>query len=87
MTIMRRLERILAWFLLGGLAGAIVGALGGLMDRGSMMILMPSGSLFWAIVGAFFGSIAGAMYGAFSKLATPVSHFIDSQETEKTAET
>jgi hypothetical protein len=48
---------------------------------------MPSGSFFWAIVGAFFGSIAGAIYGVFSKLASPVSHFIDSQETERNAET
>ena len=74
---MRRLERVLAWFLLGGFVGSIIGALGGLLDRGSMLILMPSGSAFWAIVGAFFGSIAGALYGAFTKLPSPKAHFIN----------
>ena len=84
---MRRLERILAWFLAGGLGGAIIGALGGLMDRGSMMILMPSGSPFWAIIGAFFGSIAGAIYGAFSKLPPQEAHFLPSGETADGKET
>jgi len=53
-------------FLLGIMVGAVIGALGGMMDQGSMLILMPSGPLFWAIVGAFIGSIVGALYGAFS---------------------
>lgn len=83
---MRRLERILAWFLLGALVGAILGALGGLLDRGSMMILMPSGSPFWAIVGAFLVSIAGALYGAFSKLPAQNAHFIHFQETNENSE-
>ena len=54
-------------FLLGFPAGAIIGALGGTLDRGSMMILVPSGPMAWAVVGAFFGSIAGALYGALSR--------------------
>ncbi len=74
---MRRLERILGSFVAGGLIGSIVGAIGGLMDGGSRMILMPSGSAFWAIVGGFFGCIAGVFYGAFSKLPARDAHFID----------
>lgn len=84
---MRRCARILAWFLLGGMVGAFIGALGGLMDRGSMMILMPSGSSFWAIFGAFFGSIAGAMYGAFSKSPPTGAHFTSSEEFIEESET
>lgn len=84
---MRRLERILAWFLLGGIVGSIVGALGGLMDRGSMMILTPSGSPFWAIVCGFFGSIAGAIYGAFSKIPPQHAHFINTEESIEKSET
>ena len=67
-TIVRRLGRIFSWFLWGGLIGAIIGAIGGIFDRGSMMILVPSGSAFWSIIGAFLGSIAGALYGAFSRI-------------------
>lgn len=63
---MRRLKKIFTGFLLGIMVGAVIGALGGLMDQGSMMILMPSGSPFWAVVGAFGGSIVGTLYGAFS---------------------
>jgi membrane associated rhomboid family serine protease len=66
-NILRRLKRAFAGFLLGIVVGAVIGALGGTMDKGSMMILMPSGPPFWAIVGAFFGSIVGALYGAFSR--------------------
>ena len=72
---MRRLERILGWFVAGGLIGSIIGAIGGLLDGGSIMILMPSGSAFWAIVGAFFGCIAGVIYGAFSKLPAQGAHY------------
>jgi len=72
--IMRRLKRIFAWILYGGLIGLVVGGLGGLLDRGSMMILVPSGSAFWAIVGGFLGMIAGALYGAISKLPTQNDH-------------
>jgi hypothetical protein len=64
---MRRLKKVFFGFLLGIPVGAVIGALGGTMDRGSMLILMPSGPAFWAIVGAFVGSIAGALYGAFSR--------------------
>lgn len=74
---MKRLEKIFAWFFMGGILGLITGAIGGLMDRGSMMILMPSGSPFWAIVGGFFGSIAGAIYGAISKLPPQTAHYMD----------
>ena len=87
MITVRRLEKIFAWFLLGGLIGAMIGALGGMLDRGSMMILMPSGSAFWAIVGAFFGSIVGALYGAFSKLPPQHSHFINPEETSEGSQT
>ena len=73
--------------MLGGLIGSIVGAIGGLMDRGSMMILMPSGPPFWAVVGAFFGTIAGAIYGAFSKLPPQDAQFITPQETTEKTET
>ena len=66
-NIVRRLKRAFVGFLLGIVVGAVIGALGGLLDRGSMLILMPSGPPFWAIVGAFMGSIAGAFYGAFSR--------------------
>lgn len=83
---MKRVERILAWFLLGGVFGAILGALGGLMDSGSMMILMPSGSVFWAIIGAFFGCIFGAVYGAFSKLTAQRAHFIKPENTTDAGE-
>jgi len=51
---------------LGIVVGAVIGALGGILDQGSMMILMPSGPPFCAIIGAFVGSIVGALYGAFS---------------------
>jgi hypothetical protein len=61
---MRRLKRAFAGFFLGGFIGLVVGALGGLMDRGSMFILVPSGPPFWAIVGALVGSILGALCGA-----------------------
>ena len=84
---MRRLERILAWFLLGGLCGSIIGALGGLFDRGSMFILVPSGNPFWAIIGAFFGGIAGAMYGAFSKFPSQDAHLMNSEESYEESET
>jgi hypothetical protein len=67
---MRRLKKIFAGFLWGIVVGAVIGALGGTMDRGSMMILMPSGPPFWAIVGAFVGSIVGALYGALSGLSS-----------------
>lgn len=86
MIIMRRLERLFAWFLLGGLVGAIIGALGGMLDRGSIMILLPSGNPFWAIVGAFFGSIAGALYGAFSRLPPQPAHFVNPEETIEKSE-
>jgi hypothetical protein len=52
---------------LGVVVGAVIGAIGGLLDQGSMLILMPSGPPFWSIVGAFVGSIVGAFYGAFSR--------------------
>ena len=78
---MRRLERILAWFVAGGIIGSIIGAIAGLMDGGSMMILMPSGSAFWAIVGAFFGCIAGVFYGAFSRLPKQDAPFTSSEQT------
>ena len=74
---MKRLERIFACFLGGGILGAIIGAIGGLMEGGSMMILMPSGPLLWAIIGGFFGCIAGALYGAFSKSPPQTKHFMD----------
>ena len=64
---MRRLKNIFTGFLLGIVVGAVIGALGGTMDHGSTMILMPSGPPFWAIVGAFVGSIVGTLYGAFSR--------------------
>ena len=55
-----------------GLAGgALLGAIGGTLDRGSMMLLMPSGPPFWAIVGAFGGGIVGALYGALARIAPP----------------
>jgi len=67
---MRRLKKTFAGFLLGIVAGAVIGALGGTMDQGSTLILMPSGPPFWAIVGAivgaFVGTIVGILYGAFS---------------------
>jgi hypothetical protein len=63
-TVMRRVKRAFAGFMLGCLVGSIIGALGGMMDRGSMLILMPSGPPFWGIVGALVGSIVGALYGA-----------------------
>jgi hypothetical protein len=66
---MRRLKKIFAGFLWGIVVGAVIGALGGTMDQGSMMILMPSGPPFWGIVGAFVGSIVGALYGALSGLS------------------
>jgi outer membrane lipoprotein SlyB len=65
---MRSLRRIIAWFFYGCIAGAILGALGGLFDRGSMFIMVPSGSLVWAIFGAFAGGIAGAIAGVFWSL-------------------
>jgi hypothetical protein len=83
---MRRLERILACFVLGGLGGSIVGTIGGLFDKGSLFILVPSGNPFWAIVGAFIGSVAGALYGAFSKLKSKKTHFINTDETSKKSE-
>ena len=65
---MGRLKKILAGFFSGIAVGAVIGALGGTLDQGSTMILMPSGPPFWAIVGAFIGSIVGTIYGAFSRL-------------------
>ena len=67
---MRRLQKIIAGFLSGIVVGAVIGALGGTLDQGSMLILMPSGPAFWAIVGAFIGSIAGSLYGMFSRLSS-----------------
>ena len=67
MSIMRRLKRAFFGFLLGGMVGAIISAIGGTFDRPSMFILVPSGPPFWAIVGMFFGSIVGALVGALMK--------------------
>ena len=75
---MRRLNRIFTGFLLGGAVGAAIGALGGTMDQGSTLILMPSGPPFWAIIGAFFGSIVGALYGALSKSSSQGFTYIKS---------
>lgn len=61
---MRRFRRALAGFFLGLVGGAVLGALGGTLDHGSTMILMPSGPPFWALVGATAGSFVGALYGA-----------------------
>ena len=69
-----------------GLAiGALLGALGGTMDRGSMMLLMPSGPPFWAIIGAFGGGIVGALYGAIARIA-PQSDTTTKPKTSDTAE-
>lgn len=74
---MRRLKKTFSGFLLGILVGAVIGALGGMMDQGSMLILMPSGPPFWAIVGtlvgAFVGGIVGTLYGAFSGSSSQVT--------------
>lgn len=67
--VMRRLKRIFAFSFLGIMVGALIGALVGTLDRGSLLILMPSGPPFWGIIGAFIGGIAGMLYGAFSKLS------------------
>ena len=75
---MRRLKRTFNGFLLGGAVGAAIGALGGTMDPGSTLILMPSGPPFWAIIGAFFGSIVGALYGALSRLSSQGFTYIKS---------
>jgi hypothetical protein len=85
-TIIRRLGRIFSWFLWGGLIGAIIGAIGGIFDRGSMMILLPSGSVFWSIIGAFFGSIAGALYGAFSRIPSPDVRSINPERSAEEVE-
>lgn len=84
---MRRLEKIIAWFLIGGAFGSAIGMLGGIMDRGSMMIMLPSGNPFWAIVGAFLGCIAGALWGAFSRLSPPKAQFITPEGIRKKGRT
>jgi len=75
---MKSLNRIIAWFFYGGIAGAILGALGGMFDRGSMFIMVPSGAIFWAIFGAIVGSIVGALAGVFwtlyLKIVSPSNH-------------
>jgi ABC-type nitrate/sulfonate/bicarbonate transport system permease component len=77
-SIMTRLRRAFAGFLLGGFLGAIIGALCGTMARGSMFILVPSGPPFWAIVGMFFGSILGTLFGALMKLSSHVPNSLTS---------
>jgi hypothetical protein len=49
---------------MGLIGGAVLGALGGILDRGSMLILVPSGPPFWGLVGALAGGLAGALGGA-----------------------
>ena len=70
---MRLLKKTVAGFLWGIVVGAVIGALGGTLDQGSTMILMPSGPPFWAIVGAFVGSIVGTLYGVFSGIFSQVT--------------
>ena len=65
--------------------GALLGAIGGTMDRGSMMLLMPSGPPFWAIIGALGGGIVGALYGALARVA-PQSDTTTKSKTSDTAE-
>jgi gas vesicle protein len=71
---MRVLKKAVQGFLWGILAGGVMGALGGLFDRGSMVILAPSGPVFWSLFGAFIGAIvgpiAGILYAVFSKPST-----------------
>jgi hypothetical protein len=53
-----------------------------MLDRGSMMILVPSGNPFWAMVGAFVGSIVGALYGLISRPPSRgVSHCTSAGDT------
>jgi len=79
---MRRLKNAFVGFLIGGLTGLIIGALGGTMDRGSMMILMPSGPLFWAIVGAFVGCMVGALLGVLLPARSRGVTSLTSKESE-----
>jgi len=68
---MRVLKKAVQGFFWGILAGGVMGALGGIFDRGSISILAPSGPVFWSLFGAFIGAIvgpiAGVLYGVFSK--------------------
>lgn len=73
---MRRVKRVFAGFLLGIPSGAIAGALGGMLDRGSMFILVPSGPPFWAIIGAMAGGIVGALAGALALSFSKKGEFI-----------
>ena len=75
---MRRLNRAFTGFLVGAAVGAAIGALGGTMDQGSTLILMPSGPPFWGIIGAFFGSIVGALYGALTRSSSQGFTYIKS---------
>jgi hypothetical protein len=65
---MRRLKGALRGFFIGLIGGAVLGALGGTLDRGSMFILVPSGPPFWGLFGAFAGSIVGALGGVIFPL-------------------
>ena len=84
---MTRFDRTFTGFLGGCFAGAILGALGGLLDRGSMMILLPSGNPFWAIVGAFGGSFVGALYGLISRPPSRGGNHLTSDEVVPTDDT
>jgi len=76
---MRILKRVISGFFLGGIIGSIIGAIGGLFDRGSLVIMAPSGPLVWAIFGAFCGCIAGALISIFwawdSKIKRPSNQY------------
>jgi hypothetical protein len=81
--IMQRLGKIFASFLIGGIAGAIVGAIGGMFDRGSLFIMVPSGPPAWAIFGAFVGCLLGLCYGAFAPIAPQGPRSGVSEEIDK----
>ena len=83
-TLKKIFNRMVVWCFRGGVAGAIIGALGGLFDRGSLFILVPSGPLFWALFGAFCGCILGAVVGPFTLLG---SHRKTSREPTAIEET
>jgi hypothetical protein len=87
---MRILKRVIAGFFLGGTIGAIIGAVGGVFDRGSLFILVPSGPLAWAVFGAFCGCIAGAFVSIFwawdAKLNLPSNHYQIQDNTQTKSE-